>query len=136
MYAGGVAGQQAETGRDRVAGWLDRYGAAWENRDAEAAAELFTADAEYYETPRAMPFVGQAGIAEYWSTVTADQRDVEFTSRVLAVDGNIGVAEWSATFTSVSTGATIGLDGVFVLEFDNGWRCSELREWWLVRADD
>ena len=114
-------------------GWLDRYGEAWVSRDADAAAALFSADADYFETPYADAFHGRDGIRGYWSTVTADQRDIEFDAQVLAVDGNVGVAEWSATFVSASTGESIGLDGVFVLEFDADGMCTTLREWWFLR---
>lgn len=129
----GVA--RAQTGpldAARVQQWLAGYEAAWESTDADAAAELFTTDARYYETPYAEPFVGRAGIAEYWSDVTADQREIDFEAEVVAVDGNIGVAHWSVRFL-VAEDATIELDGVFVLEFDADGLCSELREWWHMR---
>jgi hypothetical protein len=121
---------------DRLGAWLDGYGSAWMSRDAAAAAALFTPSARYFETPHADPFDGREGIAEYWANVTADQREIEFTSRVLAVDGNVGVAEWSATFVTASTGDTVGLDGVFILHFDDEGLCAELREWWFLRPPD
>lgn len=115
--------------------WLSRYGAAWEARDAAAAGPLFTIGARYHEMPFDKPKEGRAGIEEYWRTVTADQRDVKFKSEVIAVNGNTGVAHWTAEFKLQSTGATIALDGVFVLEFDSSGACSTLREWWHVRED-
>ena len=116
--------------------WLERYGAAWEARDATAATPLFTPDARYYEMPFDEPKAGRAGIEEYWRGVTADQRDVHFESEVIAVSGNTGVAHWSARFRLESTGATVALDGVFVLEFDSSGLCSTLREWWHVRGGE
>ncbi|HYJ42378.1 MAG TPA: nuclear transport factor 2 family protein [Steroidobacteraceae bacterium] len=116
--------------------WLARYGAAWEARDAKLAGPLFTTDALYQEMPFDAPKKGRTGIEEYWRTVTADQRDVQFESKVVAVNGNTGVAHWSAKFTLKSTGATIELDGVFVLEFDAKGQCTSLREWWHVRTGE
>jgi ketosteroid isomerase-like protein len=113
--------------------WLAGYERAWESRDAARAAELFTPTASYHEMPFDAPKTGQAGIREYWSSVTADQRDVDFKSQVISVTGRTGVAHWSATFTAASTGARVELDGVFVLTFDANGRCSELREWWHLR---
>ena len=113
--------------------WLAGYERAWESRDAARAAELFTANASYHEMPFDAPKAGQAGIREYWSAVTSDQRDIDFKSQVVAVNGQTGVAHWSATFTAVSTGARVELDGVFVLTFDSSGRCSELREWWHLK---
>src|SRR5215212_7277250 len=65
--------------------WLESYGAAWEARDAKAAGRLFTTDARYHEMPFDEPKKGRAGIEEYWRTVTADQRDVKFASKIIAI---------------------------------------------------
>ena len=113
--------------------WLARYERAWETRSADAAAALFTETALYHEMPFDPPKVGRPGIREYWSTVTADQRDIDFRSDVIAVRGNTGVAHWAATFKLESTGAVVELDGMFVLEFDATGLCSSLQEWWHVR---
>jgi nuclear transport factor 2 (NTF2) superfamily protein len=117
----------------KLTAWLSSYGDAWEMRDPDRAAALFTENARYHEMPFDEPKMGRQGIREYWATVTADQRDVQFDSQVLAVEGNRGVAHWSAKFRSQSTGATLELDGVFVLEFDANGLCSSLREWWHLR---
>jgi uncharacterized protein (TIGR02246 family) len=114
--------------------WLQKYGAAWETRDAAAAGKLFTADATYQEMPFDAPKQGRAGIEEYWRTVTAEHRDVKFESTVISVSGNTGVAHWHAKFKVASTGATLELDGVFVLEFDEKGDCKSLREWWHLKA--
>jgi hypothetical protein len=113
--------------------WLSGYEHAWESRDPARAAELFTANASYHEMPFDAPKAGQAGIREYWSSVTADQRDIDFKSEIIGVSGQTGVAHWSATFTAASTGARVELDGIFVLKFDANGRCSELREWWHLK---
>jgi ketosteroid isomerase-like protein len=119
----------------KLEAWLGGYREAWEKRDAERAAQLFTENATYREMPFDAPKNGRLGIREYWSTVTADQRDIEFRSQAIAVNGNTGVAHWSAKFKLASTGATVELDGVFVLEFDpKTGLCSALREWWHVRG--
>jgi hypothetical protein len=114
--------------------WLARYKQAWEQRDPAQAAALFTENAPYRETPFDAPKAGRPGIRDYWATVTADQRNVDFKSAVVAVNGQTGVARWSASLTSAASGARVELDGVFVLTFDGNGLCSELREWWHVRT--
>jgi ketosteroid isomerase-like protein len=131
-FTGSVAAQPLTV--ETLGAWLDRYGTAWETRDATAAGRLFTADADYFERPFDAPRKGRAGIEEYWHGVTADQRDIQFESQAISVSGNKGVAHWSAKFRLQSTGAIIELDGVFVLEFDASGACSSLREWWHVRG--
>jgi limonene-1,2-epoxide hydrolase len=116
-----------------LASWVERYGQAWEQRDPDAAARLFATDARYFETPYAEPFRGPEGVRAYWAKVTADQADVSFSGEPLGMLGEFGVARWSARFRSVSSGAQIELNGVFVLEFDGEGRVTTLREWWHVR---
>ena len=118
-----------------VAEWLAAYGQAWETRDADAAAALFTENATYRENPFEEPFDGRTGIHDYWSRVTADQRDVSFTSNVITTFGRSAVAHWSARFASASSGGTVSLDGIFVLEFDESGLCHTLQEWWIVKVD-
>ena len=112
-----------------VEAWLKDYKSAWETRDADKAAKLFTTDATYQEDPYQAPFVGQTGVHDYWAGVTKDQSNIKFSSEVLAVSGNTGIAHWHAEFDQVSTGNHAKLDGIFVLEF-SGNSVSKLREWW------
>ena len=113
--------------------WLRAYGDAWEQRDAAGACRLFANDALYYETPYAEPFRGRDGIGSYWSSVTADQRDIRFESTPIGVVGSTGIARRSAKFKPAPSGADVELNGVFLLEFDDQGRCATLREWWHAR---
>jgi ketosteroid isomerase-like protein len=133
LFTGGPVSAQQLTSAALEA-WLARYAQAWEQRDAAQAAALFTESAPYHEMPFDAPKAGRAGIRDYWTTVTADQRNVDFKSQVIAVTGQTGIARWSASLTSAASGARVELDGVFILQFDGSGLCSELREWWHVRA--
>jgi ketosteroid isomerase-like protein len=118
-----------------VEAWLGHYKEAWERRDPDRAAALFTENAPYHETPFDAPKAGRRGIRDYWATVTADHRDVEFKSSIVAVTGRTAITRWSARLTAASSGTRIDLDGVFILSFDDGGLCKELREWWHVRTN-
>lgn len=113
--------------------WLGAYERAWEGKDPDAAAALFAADARYFETPYAEPFEGPDGVKAYWSRVTADQRDIDFEYSIVTVEGRSGIATWSARFTTISGGAKVELNGIFLLEFADNRRCVQLREWWHAR---
>jgi ketosteroid isomerase-like protein len=137
MALAGLAGacSQPDDGitTEDLEGWLSAYGAAWESKDAAAVATIFTETALYQETPYADPFQGRAEISDYWTTVTADQDEIDFDFAAIAASGSTGVAEWSARFRSISGGVPVELDGVFVLEFADSGEVSSLREWWHVR---
>ena len=108
--------------------WLDAYGRAWETGDPEAAAELFTDDAAYHETPFDEPMRGRAEISEYWSDVPRFQEDIRFSYEVLAASE--GVAHWSADFLRLPARTPVRLDGILLAKLDAGGRCTEFREWW------
>jgi hypothetical protein len=111
-----------------TAEWLDGYRVAWETRDPDAAAALFTEDARYREEPYAEPFVGRAGVRDYWARVTATQEDVEFRYGTPLTVGNRAAVEWWVTLRN--GGVEVTLAGEFWLVFDDHGRCRELREYW------
>lgn len=113
---------------DMVRNWLEGYKRAWESRDPDAAAALFTADARYREQPYQEPFDGAAGVRAYWTEVTATQDDVQFRYGTPLVTGNRAVAEWWVTMTN--GGADVTLAGIFLLTFDDAGLCSDLVEYW------
>ena len=113
--------------------WLDAYRRAWEGRDPDAAACLFTEDATYQETPFEEPMRGRAAIRAYWEGVPANQRQIKFESDVLAFTAHgEGLARWRASFVRISSGVLVELDGIFLVRLVEG-RCTEFREWWHRR---
>ncbi len=114
--------------RTTVQDWLDRYRVAWEERDPDAAAALFTPDALYREQPYAEPFRGQDGVRAYWAQVTATQDDVVVRYGTPVVDGDRAAVEWWVTMTN--GGAPVALAGEFLLVFSEGGLVRELREYW------
>jgi hypothetical protein len=116
--------------RTKFEDWLEAYKQAWEGTDPEAAADLFTADANYYETPFEAPARGREGIRRYWSDATRYQEGVEFYYYVLATTENIGIAHWHTEFTRLTSNSAIELDGIFLVKLDADGRCTEFSEWW------
>jgi ketosteroid isomerase-like protein len=110
--------------------WLMRYKQAWETRDPDAAVELFTPDATYRVTPFREPEWYQDGIRRYWTRVTADQRNVQFQSTMLATNGDTGICHWHCEFDLESTGGHLEIDGIFVFDLLPDGRCQKFQEWW------
>jgi hypothetical protein len=116
--------------RDAFETWLQGYRAAWEGRDANAAAALFTPTAEYCWTPFVPPQRGRNEIAAVWQGAVSQQRNIHMTCEVLAVEGSRGIAKWHTNFTTVPAGEPVQLDGIFIVEFDGPKHCRVFREWW------
>ncbi len=109
--------------------WLEWYKRAWEQRDAAAAAALFTEDGSYQESPFREPMRGPE-IADYWRRVAEEQRGIVFAYEIIAVEGDVGVNRWQATFDHLPSGVHYVLDGIFVVRFAPTGRCSSFQEWW------
>lgn len=110
--------------------WLDAYGKAWEDRDAEAAAALYTEDGTYQVTPFLEPMHGRKAILEYWLEVARTEENVRFEYEIFAASDERNIARWSASFVIVPQGLHTKLDGIFVISLDEKGRCKSLREWW------
>lgn len=107
--------------------WIDAYRRAWETRDADAAASLFTSDATYRANIFEEPHVGQDGVHGYWSSVTESQSDVSVRMGRPFIDGErVAVEFW----TNMKVGGEdVTLSGCLLLDFEGGL-CRRLREYW------
>ena len=118
----------------RIGEWISAYGRAWEQRDAAAAAALFSDDAVYRDHPLGPPHLGSAGVHDYWAGVTATQADVtvRFGTPVVSSDGRRAAVEFWVTMANA--GADVTLTGILMLRFGADGRCEELREAWHFEA--
>jgi len=108
--------------------WIEAYGRAWEARDPEAAAALFTEYAVYLSSPFRPPSIGRDGVRDYWTRATTDQRDVRVRFGAPIAVGNKVAVEWWTTMRMQGTEVTC--PGCLVLRFAPDGRCEELREYW------
>ncbi|HKX73830.1 MAG TPA: nuclear transport factor 2 family protein [Acidimicrobiia bacterium] len=108
--------------------WIEAYRLAWVNRDAEAAAALFSEDASYRSNIFEEPHRGRSGVKEYWESVTSTQSEVTVTMGVPFVDGSrVAVEFWTVMRVE---GEEVTLPGCLLLDFDEHGLCRRLREYW------
>ncbi|MGE5155940.1 MAG: nuclear transport factor 2 family protein [Betaproteobacteria bacterium] len=112
--------------------WLAAYGRAWEERDADAAAALFSAEGVYAWGPFE-EIRGREAIAARWAEATADQREVHFRSEVLGAIGSTVVARWWCEYGVEGGGRRVSLDGVFLIDLAPDGLCASFQEWWAAR---
>ncbi|GAA3213469.1 nuclear transport factor 2 family protein [Microbacterium terregens] len=112
--------------------WLADYKKAWEDRDADAAAALFSEDALYRENPYEEPFRGRQGVHDYWTRVTATQSDVDVRYGTVIANTDRAAVEWWVTLKN--DGADVTLAGEFYLLFDSAGLVRDLREYWHFGA--
>jgi nuclear transport factor 2 (NTF2) superfamily protein len=108
--------------------WIEAYRRAWEERDAEAAAALFTSDATYRSNIFEEPHQGRDGVRAYWESVTSTQADVRVGMGRPFVDGDRVAVEFWANMKV--EGDDVTLPGCLLLDFDAAGQCRRLREYW------
>ena len=116
--------------------WSDAYAQAWRDRDAEAAAALFTENCLYRDHPLQESHRGTDGVRSYWSSVTStqDRVDVRMGKPVESADGRRAAIEFWVRM--LNGGAEVTLIGILFLRFAEEGLCEELRETWLFEPGD
>ena len=119
-----------------VQGWVDAYAQAWRDRDADAAAGLFTEDSSYRSHPLQEPHRGAEGVHDYWSSVTAtqDRVDVRMGAPIESADRRRAAVEFWVRM--LNGGAEVTLVGILFLRFADDGRCEDLREAWIFEPGD
>jgi SnoaL-like domain len=118
-----------------LSSWLDAYGRAWEGRDADAAAALFTDEATYQWGPFEEPLRGREAIRERWASAVEAQADVSFGHEPLVVGGGRGFARWWVSFAVPVARQRVRLEGIFEVALNDDASCREFREWWNAEEE-
>jgi len=113
--------------------FLAKYKKAWETRDADLAASLFTRDARYKENPFSEPIIGREAIHDYWAAATSQQEDIHFTVTNFLHTGYVLIAEWTCQYRDHTSGRPRELAGMFFADF-YGNQVRAFREYWQSRA--
>lgn len=108
---------------------IETYGKAWETKDPELIATIFT-DSATYNDPKEKENIGLEAIKEYWKyKVIGEQDDIKFNLRHVWVDGDTVIAEWHAIFKDIKRNLLIDMDEVAIFTVE-GDRFSSLREYY------
>ena len=120
---------------EHFSSWLDAYGQAWERRDADAAASLFTKEATYQWGPFEDPLRGRDAIRERWASAVAAQAEVSFGYEPLALSDDRGFARWWVSFAVPVARQRVRLEGIFEVALDEHGSCHAFREWWNAEEE-
>jgi hypothetical protein len=116
--------------------WVDAYAQAWRDRDAHAAAALFSDESTYRSHPLEEPHRGSDGVRAYWQDVTAtqDRVDVRMGTPIASADGRRAAVEFWVRM--LNAGVEVTLVGILFLRFAADGRCEDLRETWMFELGD
>lgn len=121
---------------DQVQEWLNAYIRAWSSSDANAIRDLFSADAVYGYRPwdsDETTVRGANAIAASWLDNPDDPATWEASYAPYAVEGNQAVVLGSTRYLATDTHAERNYRNAFVLRFDDGGKCSEFHEFYVLQ---
>jgi ketosteroid isomerase-like protein len=127
--------EEALVHRDSVQVWLDNYVDAWRTYDAARIADLFSEDALYFFSPFGDPVRGRAAIVANWLEEPDAPNSWEASYSVVAVEGNVAVANGRTRYLRPDGSVEREFDNIFILEFDGDARCNRFREWYMEGTD-
>ena len=114
---------------DEATNLIEIYGKAWETRDPELIATIFSEDATYND-PKEKENIGIEEIKNYWKyKVIGEQSDIIFNLKHVWVDGDTVIAEWHATFKDIKRNLFIDMDEVAIFSVKDG-KFGSLREYY------
>lgn len=117
---------------DDVKTFLASYKEAWETRDADLAASLFTRDAQFKPDPFGTAVVGREAIHDYWAGATPRPEGILFHVGTFVHSGYILAAEWTCSYIDTSSGERKELAGMFLADF-YGKQVRAFRDYWHSR---
>lgn len=121
-----------------VAGWLERYVAAWRSYDAAEIAELFGEDAVYRYHPwdeGADAVTGRGAIVASWLEEPDEPGSWAAEYRPLVVDRDRAVAVGTSRYFAIESEPEAVFHNVFLLRFDDTGRCVEFTDVYMRQPD-
>ena len=115
--------------------WLDLYAEAFERKEADAAARLFTSDATYQWGPFGELLHGPSEIRAKWAAAMDRSGQATCEFEILAITEPLSFARWLASYTYAAEQRRVHYDGVFAVQLTPAGLCSEFREWWNTREE-
>lgn len=110
--------------------WLEKYKSALGQKNPALIGELFSKDAQYFESPFDTPLKGISMILEYWNNAFLNQTSIIFNFDILHTFNNKGIAKWDASFIPGKNESKVWLNGVFEAYFNSDIECTHLHSWW------
>src|SRR5690606_23669833 len=111
--------------------WFRRYRLAWESNEVDDIRALFTEDAVYRRFPDDPdPFVGLDAVVAGWLDHADEPGDTDFEWRLLALDGEVAIAE---CVTHYYDDPPVTYDNLFVVRLGADGRATEFTDWWIER---
>jgi SnoaL-like domain len=113
---------------------LERYKRVWEQRNPDAAMELYHEDAEFRIDPFDDPASDANAIRAIWNDVAETQANVEFDAERTWAVGRTVLASWHVAFTQRATGQRVRIRGFSTFELDDAGLIERQKQWAVAKV--
>jgi hypothetical protein len=122
--------------RNRFQAWLAGYVEAWRTYDEGKIGALFSDDVEYRYHPQIEPLLGRAAVVASWVEGKDDPGTYDATYRVLAIDGDVHVANGASRYFDGPGGPLRDeYFNVYVCRFNDAGECTSFTEYWIQNRE-
>lgn len=118
------------TDHDTIDRWVNLYRTAWQSNQPADITALFAPDGEYLTGPFDEPWRGHDRIVAKWIEYADQPDDVEFSWKVVGVDGDTGFVEGRTDYRDGRRYANL-----WVIELDAEGRATRFVEWYMKHPD-
>ncbi len=108
--------------------WFFKLKKIWELKTPEKITEICAEKFSWYETPFDKPYTTKEELLNDWRGILSQDK-INVVINLLAVNNNLGIANWNASFERLSSGEKVELNGIFTVKLNNKGKCIEFRQW-------
>jgi hypothetical protein len=110
--------------------WIKKLGEGWASLDPASVMELFDREnIKYYEEATDEPVTDWEGVKELWDVVPSNQKDVEFSSKIICQKDDYAIVNWQVTRYSINKKAKQLKDGIFEIRLNKSGKCIYFKQW-------
>ena len=120
--------------QQQLESWIKSFGLSWGERNVDAVMKLFDIEnLTYFESVFTPPLTSWDAVKKLWDVVPVNQKDITFTSDIVAVSETYGIIHWSVTRFFIPANATQHIDGIFQISLNDTGLCTFFKQWRMVK---
>jgi hypothetical protein len=112
--------------------WYDQLKYIWESRKPEEIVEIVADEFAYYESPFEKPYTTKEDLVNDWRGIL-NQENIKVDYQILAIQNNLGIAAWQASYEKVESKEKVELSGIFAVKLSSEGKCTEFRMWYNTK---
>lgn len=113
--------------------WINEFMDSWKELDWERTLKTLDKNVKYYENPIDEPCKSFDEVINLWNVVKDNQKDIEYSYKIISYDDNICIINWQMKRTLVNGNINQEIDGIFEISLNNEGKCTLFKQWRFTR---